>query len=186
MASPYFASYAQTVQKALDQLRQDFVTLRTNRASPALLDRVRVSAYGAEMPIQQLASVSAPDSRTLEVRPWDPKVTPDIEKAILKSDIGVSPSSDGTVIRLVLPTLTAERRQELVKVAKKFAEDARVRVRNARRDAGEEAINKPLKEKKIAEDEKFKRQQELDQLTTKGIAEVDQLLATKEKEILQV
>ncbi len=160
--------------------------LRTNRVSPNLLDRVRVNAYGGDVPIQQVATIGVMDARTLEIRPWDTQVIAEIEKALQKSDIGVSPNNDGHVLRLNFPALTQERRGELAKIAKKYAEEARVRVRNARRDAQEEAISKALKDKKITEDEKFRRQTELDGLTNKFIADIDHLLAAKEKEIFEV
>lgn len=182
----YFANFSQMVAKGLDQLRQDFMSLRTNRATPAMLERIRVSTYGSEMPINQVASIGVLDNRTLEIRAWDPQVLPEIEKAILKSDLGVTPVADGNVLRLSLPLLTEERRKELAKIAKKYAEDGRVRIRAARRDAQEEAIARVFKEKKITEDEKFRRQHELDALTNKYIVDIDQLLAAKEKEIFEI
>lgn len=182
----YLNNFAQAVTRGLDQLRQDFMSLRTNRATPTLLERIRVSVYGSEMPINQVASIGVLDTRTLEIRAWDPQVLPEIEKAILKSDLGITPITDGSVLRLSLPLLTEERRKDLVKIAKKYAEDGRVRIRTARRDAQEEAIVKVFKEKKIAEDEKFRRQHELDALTNKYIADIDQLLAAKEKEIFEI
>ncbi|MBI2070131.1 MAG: ribosome recycling factor [Elusimicrobia bacterium] len=185
-APAHFQKFAQAAKGALDQLRQEFMSIRTSRVSPSMLERIKVLTYGAEMPINQVASVGSLDARTLEVRPWDPKVAGDIEKAIQKSDLGVTPTNDGTVLRIAFPALTEERRKDYIKVAKNYAEAARVKVRNARRDAQEEAIQKPLKEKKITEDEKFRRQHELDGLTNKLIQDVDSLLAAKEKEILEV
>ncbi|MBI4667590.1 MAG: ribosome recycling factor [Elusimicrobia bacterium] len=183
---PHFQKFAQDAQKALDQLKQDFISIRSNRVAPVVLERIRVNAYGSQLPVNQLATVSVADGRTLEIRPWDPKVIEEIEKAIQKSDLGISPATDGSVIRLAFPALTEERRKEYVKVAKKYAEDGRVKVRNARREAQEEAIAAPFKDKKIAEDEKFRRQHELDALTAKFIKDVDGLLALKEKEIFEV
>lgn len=182
----YFNPFSQACQKSFDQLKQDFLSLRTGRVGPAALAHIKVTAYGGEMPIQQVATVGVLDARTLEVRPWDPAVVGDVEKAILKSDLGVSPVNDGQTLRLNFPALTEERRAEFAKVAKKYAEDARVRVRNTRRDAQEEAVNRVFKEKKITEDEKFRRQHELDQLTNKLIADIDHFLAAKEKEIFEI
>ncbi|MBI4063915.1 MAG: ribosome recycling factor [Elusimicrobia bacterium] len=187
MSAPaHFQKFHQEAQKAMEHMKKEFVAIRTSRASPALLDRVRVEAYGGEMPVNQVASVSVVEGRTLEVRPWDPQVVPSIEKAIQKADLGIAPNTDGAVIRLVFPALTEERRKEYVKVAKQLAEETRVKVRKARHQAQEEAVQGPFKDKKIPEDEKFRRQTSLDQLTAKFIADIDSLLASKEKEILEI
>lgn len=185
-APPYFQKFAHNCQKAMEDLRSQFVAVRTNRVTAAILDKIRVTAYGSDMPVNQVASVSALDARTLEIRPWDPQVLPEIEKAIHKSDLGVTPSGDGAVLRLAFPALTEERRKEYVKIAKKYAEDTRVRIRNERRQAHDDEVAKPLKDKKITEDEKNRRQHELDGMTAHWTAQVDQLLAAKEKEVLEV
>ncbi|MBI4370591.1 MAG: ribosome recycling factor [Elusimicrobia bacterium] len=182
----YFQGFEQQARKIFDQLKNNFTSIRSNRASPAILERVRVMAYGSEMPISQLATVTVSDARTIEIRPWDPQVVPEIDKAIQKSDLGITPSTDGQILRLAFPSLTEERRKEYVRAAKKYAEDARVAIRNSRRDAQEEAITKLLKEKKIPEDQKFRRQQELDQFTNKWIADIDHLVAAKEKDIFEI
>ncbi|MEK7287898.1 MAG: ribosome recycling factor [Elusimicrobiota bacterium] len=183
---PYFQKFAQDCQKILEDLKQQFFTIRASRVTSAILDRVRVSAYGSEVPLIQVASVSALDARTLEIRPWDPQVIGEIEKAIQKSDIGVTPSGDGVALRLAFPSLSEERRKEYARIARKYSEDSRVRIRNERRAAHENEVNKLFKDKKITEDEKSRRQREIDDLTAKFSAQVDVILAAKEKEILEV
>lgn len=186
VVASYFQTFAQTAAKAMEALKAEFSGIRSNRISPAFLDKIKIDAYGSQMAMSQLASVGNIDARTLEVRPWDISLINEIEKAMLKSELGITPTNDGKVIRVAFPVLTEERRREYAQLAKRFAEEARVRVRNDRRQAQEDCIMKAFKEKKIAEDEKFRRQQELDQLTNKFVAEVDALLAAKEREILEI
>ena len=150
--------------------------------SSAMVDSVKVDYYGAPTPLKQLAAVSTPDARLVVIQPWDKAAMADIEKAILKSDIGITPTNDGKVIRLTIPPLTPERRAELDKVVKKIAEDGHVSVRTARH-ASRENVRKSEKDKIITEDEKFKTQEEVQKLTDKYIKEIDDLLAAKEKEI---
>lgn len=165
--------------------RKEMAAIRTGRATPALLERVVVEYHGAPVPLNQVASISAPEPRMLVVQPWDRSLIKEVEKALLKSDLGVTPTTDGAVVRLVLPQLTEERRQQLVKLARKEAEEKRVAVRNIRREVNDE-IKKWEKNKLIPEDESRRAQQQVQQLTDRYIQEIDQLLAAKEKEIMEV
>lgn len=165
--------------------RKELAAIRTGRATPALLERVMVEYHGAPVPLNQVASISAPEPRMLVVQPWDRSLIKEVEKALLKSDLGVTPTTDGAVVRLVLPQLTEERRQQLVKLARKEAEEKRVAVRNIRREVNDE-IKKWEKNKLIPEDESRRAQQQVQQLTDRYIQEIDQLLAAKEKEIMEV
>jgi ribosome recycling factor len=171
--------------KALASLDKEFSRLRTGRASASLLDGVRVDYYGTPTPIDQIASVSTPDSRTITIQPWDRKAFSDVEKAILKSGLGLTPVNDGKLIRIGIPPLTEERRKDLAKVAKKYAEEAKVAVRNVRRDANE-ALKKLKNDKKISEDEQHKGQDEVQKLTDAYVAKCDAALARKEKEIMEI
>nr|MBO2483518.1 ribosome recycling factor [Bacillota bacterium] len=170
---------------AVAAARRDFAAIRTGRASAALLDRIVVDYYGTPTPLNQLATISAPEPRLLTVQPWDRSQIPAIEKAILQSDLGLTPNTDGAIIRIVVPQLTEERRKELVKIVRKEAEEKRVAVRNARRDANEE-IKRLEKEKQISEDESRRAQEKVQELTDRYIREIDQLLEAKEKEIMEV
>jgi len=176
---------AERMEKAVAALRRELATIRAGRAAPSLLDKVAVDYYGSSMPLNQLANISAPEPRLLVIQPWDKKSVSEIERAILKSDLGLTPSSDGTVIRLAVPQLTEERRKELVKVVRKKAEEARVAVRNVRRDVNEE-LKKSEKNGEITEDELHKTQDDIQKLTDKFIEEVEKVLATKEREIMEV
>ncbi|MCR2805045.1 ribosome recycling factor [Paenibacillus soyae] len=172
------------MEKAIGALRRDLSTLRAGKASPALLDRVQVEYYGAMTPLNQLANINTPDSRTLMIQPWDKSSVAAIEKAILKSDLGLTPSNDGSAIRISVPPLTEERRAELVKTSKKFGEDAKVAIRNIRRDANDDV--KKLEKTDISEDESRRHQEDIQKTTDKYIAEVDKVLSAKEKEIMEV
>ncbi|HWI54156.1 MAG TPA: ribosome recycling factor [Desulfobacteria bacterium] len=173
------------MKKAIEVLRQDYSTLRAGRATPALLDKVLVDYYGVPTPINQLANISVPEPRSLVIQPWDKSAMTAVEKAILKSDLGLTPNNDGTNIRLVIPQLTQERRNELVKTVKKKAEDARVAVRNIRRDANDHL--KDLEKKHEISEDDFKRaQEEVQKSTDKAIKEVDQVLEHKEQEVMEV
>jgi ribosome recycling factor len=169
----------------VEATKHEFATVRTGRANPQILHRVQVEAYGSVMPLDQLANVSAPEGRLLVISPFDKHTLKDIEKAILKSDVGLTPSNDGTVIRLSIPSLTEERRKDLVKQVRKQAEEARVLVRNVRRD-GNEALKALEKKSEITEDESHRGQEEMQKLTDKYIIEVDQLVEAKEREIMEV
>jgi ribosome recycling factor len=173
------------MSKTIEALKKDFSSIRTGRASLALLDDILVNYYSAATPLQQLASLSIPESRQIAIQPWDPKVIPDIEKAILKSDLGLTPMNDGKMVRINIPPLTEERRKQLVKTVRKKAEEAKVAIRNIRRDIIEE-IKKLEKDKHISEDIVKKSQEETQKITDSFIARVDEVLAHKEKEIMEV
>ncbi|ASS65685.1 MULTISPECIES: ribosome recycling factor [unclassified Paenibacillus] len=178
------ADASERMEKAIGALKRDLGTLRAGRANPALLDRIQVEYYGALTPLNQLANINTPDSRTLFIQPWDKSSLSDIERAIMKSDIGMTPSNDGTSIRIVVPMLTEERRSELVKMTKKFGEEAKIAIRNIRRDAND-AIKK-LEKTDISEDESKRHQDDIQKTTDKFVAEVDKVLAVKEKDIMEV
>ncbi|WP_217595949.1 ribosome recycling factor [Cohnella sp. GbtcB17] len=172
------------MEKALAALRRDLSTLRAGRASAAMLDRVQAEYYGALTPVNQLGTINTPDSRTLIIQPWDKSALAAIEKAILKSDVGLTPANDGTIIRLNIPPLTEERRADLVKSTKKFGEEAKVAIRNIRRDANDDIKKKEKGE--ISEDESRRHQDDIQKSTDRFVAEVDKILAAKEKEIMEV
>jgi len=175
------------MNKALDVLRKEFATLRTGRASLGILDGIMVDYYGTPTPLNQVANMAVPDPRQITIQPWEPKMLGEIEKAILKSDVGVTPSNDGKIIRLTIPQLTEERRQQIVKHAKKLAEDTRIAVRNIRRDVNDE-IKKKSKDKEIhvSEDETKKLQDEIQKTTDTYVKKIDEFLVHKEKEIMTV
>lgn len=175
----------QKMEKSINLLNQEFAKIRTGRATPALLDGVKVEYYDSLLPLNQVASISIPEPRLIVIQPWDKQALSAIEKAIYKADIGLTPNNDGNVIRLSLPPLTAERREELVKLIQKLAEECRVAIRNIRRDANNE-LKKTEKEKKISEDESFKAQELIQKMTDEYIKKVDEILKKKEKEIREV
>ncbi|SFG50035.1 ribosome recycling factor [Desulfotomaculum arcticum] len=185
MANNAISDAEKNMMKTVEVLTKEFATMRAGRATPSLLEKIMVQYYGTPTPINQLANISAPEARLLVVQPWDKTVLPDLEKAILKSDLGITPASDGNVIRLAIPQLTQERRTELVKVIKKKAEEGRVAVRNIRRDAND-TLKSQQKNGEISEDEQRRLQDEVQKLTDKYIKEIDGLLAAKEKEIMTV
>lgn len=172
------------MKKAIQSLKKELASLRAGRAAPALLDRIQVEYYGTPTPLNQLANINTPDPRTLVIQPWDKSVLGDIEKAILKSELGLTPSNDGNLIRINIPMLTEERRTELVKTTRKYGEEGKVAIRNIRRDANDEI--KKLEKGDISEDEARDLQDEIQKLTDRFVAEVDQVLAGKEKEIMEV
>lgn len=171
--------------KTVSVLREDLQTLRAGRATPAIVEKVFVDYYGAQTPLQQVAQISAPEARLLVIQPWDKSMLPAIEKAIQKSDLGLTPSSDGSVVRLQIPALTEERRKELVRTLHKKAEEERIAIRNVRRDAVDQ-IKAEQKQAKISEDESRRMQDDLQKITDQHIAEIDQTVQAKEKEILSV
>lgn len=173
------------MKKTIEVVKKEFASLRAGRATPSLLDKVMVNYYGTPTPVNQLANISVPEARLLVVQPWDKSSLPEIERAILKSDLGITPASDGTVIRLAIPQLTQERRTELMKVIKKKAEEGRVAVRNVRRDTNDQ-LKAMQKDGKMSEDDLKRNQDEVQKLTDRYIKEIDALLATKEQEIMQV
>ncbi len=170
--------------KAVEALKKDLASVRTGRASLALIDGIMVNYYNTPTPLQQLASLSIPESRQIAIQPWDPKIIPEIEKAILKSDLGLTPTNDGKTIRINIPPLTEERRKQLVKAVKKKAEDAKVSIRNIRRDIIDE-LKKAEKEKHLSEDDVKRSQDEIQKITDLYIRKVDEVLAFKEKEIME-
>jgi ribosome recycling factor len=171
--------------KCVAALKNELKKLRTGRASTNLLEHLRVDYYGSEVPLQQVANVAVEDSRTLTVVPWEKQMVPVIEKAIMKSDLGLNPATAGTVIRVPLPALTEERRRDLSKVVRHEGENARVAIRNVRRDVMHE-LKEMLKEKLVSEDDDHRAQDEVQKLTDKYVGEVDQVIAEKEKELMQV
>ncbi len=173
------------MEKALAALERDFGKLRTGRASTALVDGLKVDYYGTPTPIGQLSSVATPDSRTITIQPWDRGSFALVEKAILKSDLGLTPINDGKIIRINIPPLTEERRKDLVKVARKYSEEAKVAVRNIRRDAND-SLKKLEKDKIHSEDEIKKAQEVIQKLTDSYVAKVDQKCQAKEKEIMEL
>ena len=175
--------YDEKMQKTIGHLEADYRGIRAGRANPHVLDRLRVDYYGTPTPIQQVGNVTIPEARMIQIAPWEKSLIKEIEKAILASDIGITPSNDGSVIRLVFPELTEERRKDLVKEVKKKAEECKVAVRNIRRD-GNEAFKKIAKE--ISEDEVKQLEEELQKITDKYIKEVDKLTEAKSAEILTV
>lgn len=185
MLKEIYTTHEEKMKKALEALRKDLASLRAGRATPALLDKVLVDYYGTLTPVNQVANVSVPEPRLITLQPWEKSMLGPIEKAILKSDLGLTPNSDGSVIRLNIPQLTQQRRTELVKMVHKKAEDARVAVRNIRRDAND-GIKKIEKEKSASEDETKKAQEDMQKLTDKYIKEIDQVMGSKEKEIMEV
>lgn len=173
------------MKKALDALRREYASLRAGRATPSLLDKVTIDYYGTPSPINQVANISVPEPRMIVIQPWEKSMLATIEKAIMKSDLGLTPSNDGSVIRLSIPQLTQQRRGELVKIVHKKAEESRVAIRNLRRD-GNDAVKKLEKDKAISEDEAKKAQDDIQKITDKYIKEVDHIMAAKEKEIMEV
>ena len=173
------------MQAAAELLAREFSGVRTGRANTALLDAVRVEAYGTQVPLVQVASLSVPDPKTLVIQPWDTSQIPAIEKAILKSDLGLTPGNDGKVIRLTMPALTEERRKQLAKTVGKLAEDSRVAIRNIRRDANDR-LKALAKDKKVSQDEERRAHDQIQKSTDKFIARVDELTKKKEQEILAI
>ncbi len=173
------------MNKAVEKLREDLMTIRTGRASPALVERLRVDYYGAATPLNQLAAISVPEPRLLVIRPWDPTAVGEIEKAILKSELGLTPSNDGGIIRLPIPRLTEERRQELSKVVGRRVEEGHIAVRNIRRDIQDD-LRAFEKEKLITEDELHDGRKKLQELHDKYIAQMDEIGKAKQQEILEV
>jgi len=185
MASEEIKVFDERMTKAIDYLKTEFQAVRAGRANPHVLDKIKVDYYGTPTPIQQLSNVSVPEARIIQIAPWDKKSLKDIEKAILMSDIGINPTNDGTMIRLVFPELTEERRKELVKEIQKKAESVKVTVRNARRDGNEE-FKKLKKSSDLTEDDEKNLQDELQKLTEKYIKQVDEMVEDKKKEIMTV
>jgi ribosome recycling factor len=173
------------MDKSIEALRRDYQKIRTGRASTALLDDVRIDYYGNPSPLSQVATLAVPEPRTITLQPWEAKMIPVIEKAIMNANLGVTPANDGKLIRLVLPPLTEERRKDIVKQLKKMAEEAKVALRNIRRDAMD-GVKKLEKDKKISEDDLKRAEKEIQDVTKSCETKIDEVLAHKEKEVLEV
>jgi len=172
------------MKKTIEKLKNEISTVRTGKASPSLLEEIKVNCYNSIMPLKQVAGITTPDHKTIEIKPWDNSIIQEIEKAIYKSSLGLTPVNDGKVIRLSIPPLTEERRQELVKFVNKIGENFRISIRNDRRNALE-IIKKSHKEKKINDDMKFKLEEKLQKITDDYIKKIDEIISAKEKEILE-
>lgn len=182
---PIIADTNQRMQKAIESLKKDLLRIRTGRATPALLDGITADYYGSPMPINQVANISVPDARMVVVQPWEKTMLKEIEKAIRTSDLGLNPQNDGNIIRLPIPPLSEERRKDLFKNCKKIGEESKVGIRNIRRDSNEK-LKKDEKDKIVTQDEAKKGQDDIQKITDKFIKIVDELLAQKEKEIMEV
>ena len=185
MSSEVIMEMAEKMENSLGAFKSELTKIRTGRASLSLLDGIKVDAYGSPMPLNQVGTLTIPESRQIVIQPWDPQVMSGIEKAILKSDLSLTPVNDGKVIRINIPQLTEERRKELVKIVKKVAEEYRVAVRNHRREAID-TLKKQKKNKEISEDEQFKLQDEAQKETDASIAKIDKVSAEKENEVMEV
>ncbi|SHJ91135.1 ribosome recycling factor [Paramaledivibacter caminithermalis] len=177
--------FEEKMKKSINVLKEELHSIRAGRANPALLDRITINYYGAETPLKQIASISAPEPRLLVIQPYDSNSIADIEKSIMQSDLGINPSNDGKVIRLAIPMLTEERRKELKKVVKKAGEEIKIAIRNERRDANDK-LKKMEKNKEITEDDLKRAEDEVQKMTDKYIKQVEELVSKKEKEILEV
>lgn len=182
---PVIKETEQRMTTTLDAVRREFSTVRTGKATPALLDTVRVEAYGSKLPLNQVGTVSTPDPTLLVVQPYDRSLLQEIEKGILQADLGLNPSNDGELVRIPVPSLNEERRREYVKLLGKMAEEGRVTIRHHRRD-GNEAVKELMKEGGLSDDEGHRALDEVQKLTDRFIGEIDEMLAAKEKEIMTV
>jgi ribosome recycling factor len=184
MTEPIYEETRSSMDKALGSLKKELKRIRTGRASLSILDGIKVDYYGNPTPLNQMATLAVPESRLITIQPWDVSVIKEIEKAILKSDLGLTPSSDGKIIRITIPSLTEERRKELVKIVHKICEDYKVSIRNIRRESNE-ILKIMKKDGEISEDEAFKSQEQVQQITDEHITLVDKCFKEKEKEILE-
>ncbi len=180
-----FKDYGRRMEKALEHLEEEFGAVRAGRANAKVLDRIAVEYYGSETPLSGVATISSPDARTLVIQPWDTSLLKEIQKSIQASDLGINPQNDGRVIRLVFPMLTEERRKELIKQVKKYAEESKVAMRNIRRD-GMDHVKKLKKNSEITEDEQKKAEKDLQDMLDKYIKKADEVLAAKEKELMAI
>jgi ribosome recycling factor len=185
MLSALYQDTEAKMEKSIESLGRELATIRTGRASLSILDGINLDYYGASSPLNQVATLSVPESRLIVIQPWDPSVIKDIEKAIMRSDLGLTPNNDGKVIRIPIPPLTEERRLQLVKVVKRHGEEGKIAIRNVRRDAIAEA-KEFEKEKTISEDELHRAQDEIQKITDRFIDKVDELVEKKEKDILEI
>jgi ribosome recycling factor len=179
------AEVRQQMENAIEAIRREFASVRTGKASPALLDTIRVEAYGSKMPLNQVGTVSAPEPRMLIVQPWDKSLLVDVEKAIQSAELGLNPSNDGTIIRIPIPPLNEERRREMVRLLHKLAEEGRIAVRHARQEANKQ-IKQMEHDHEIGEDDAHRQMDEIQKLTDEHIARIDQLLELKEEEVMEV
>ncbi|RMF58334.1 MAG: ribosome recycling factor [Calditrichaeota bacterium] len=179
-----FKDAEERMKKSVNHVQHELARIRTGRATPALLDAVKVEYYGSKVPLNQVATITAPEPRLLVVQPWEKRMIAEVEKAILQAELGLNPSNDGNVVRVPIPELSEERRQELLKLVKKYCEDGRVAIRNVRRDANEH-IKKLEKAHEISEDSSHDAQDRIQKLTDKYIEEIDEILSHKEKEIME-
>ena len=184
MKDEILSELRQKMENSVESLKKEFLRIRTGRASTALLDGIKVNCYETHMPLDQVASLAVPESRLITIKPWDQSIIGEVEKSILKSELGLTPMNDGKIIRISIPPLTEERRKELAKLAKKMAEEGKISIRNHRREANE--MFKDLKnEKEISEDEMFKAQDEVQKITDEFVKKIDEITADKEKEIIE-
>ena len=173
------------MEAALEALRREFATVRTGKATPALLDTVRVEAYGSQMPLNQLATISTPESSLLVVQPFDKTLLPDIERAIMTADLGLNPANDGNIIRIPIPPLNEERRQEYVKLLHRMTEEGRISIRHARRTVRDE-LHQLVRDHELSEDESRRREDQLEKLTKDYVEKVDEILKSKEEEVMAI
>ena len=185
MSSEVIIQLQEKMETSVETMKKELVKIRTGRASLSLLDGITIDAYGTKMPINQVGTMTIPESRLIVIQPWDPQMLSPIEKAILSSDLGLTPANDGKVIRLNIPQLTEERRKELVKQVRKISEEFKIAVRNVRRDANDQ-LKKMKKDKEISEDDMFRLQDEAQKETDNFIKEIDEITAGKEKEVMEV
>lgn len=177
--------FEEKMKKSIENLKEEYASIRAGRANPHLLDKLRVDYYGQLSPLQSVANINVPEARIIQIQPWESKLIKEIEKVILASDLGLTPNNDGKVIRLVFPELTEERRKELVKDVRKKAENAKVAIRNIRREAND-VIKKAAKNNEISEDEQDNIEEEIQKMTDKYVADIDKIMEEKSKEILTV
>lgn len=185
MLKDEYKVYEEKMRKSIDSVAADFAAVRAGRANAAVLDRISVDYYGTPTPIQQIASIGSPDPRQLLIQPWDASAVKLIEKAILNSDLGINPQNDGKAIRLTFPQLTEERRKDLTKQVRKYAEDSKVAVRNIRRDAVD-YVKKAQKKGELTEDDQKKAEKDIQDLTDKHVKKIDEMCAKKEKELMEI
>lgn len=185
MTTQVFNAAEEKMKKSIDVYKEDLSAIRAGRANPSLLDKIEVSYYGVMTPLKQISNISAPEPRLIQIQPWDSNVIPEIEKAILTSDLGLNPSNDGKVVRLVIPQLTEERRKDLTKLVSKNAEEAKVNIRNIRRDLIDD-IKKLEKDKEITEDEQHQAEEKAQKLTDENIKKIDEIANVKQKEIMEI
>ena len=185
MYEDVIAESKEAMTRAVDALKREMSKVRTGRASISLLDDVRVDYYGTPTPLNQVGTLAVPEARLITIQPWEKQLIPDIEKAILKSDLGLNPASDGQIIRIAIPALTEERRKEMTKVIRRMGEDAKIAVRNARRDANEN-LKMLEKEKEITEDDLKRGEKQVQEVTDSYTVNIDEVVATKEKEVMEI